>query len=317
MRKIISFICVFIVGLFVGVDKANAEALNDTCIDKEECVAICNYELTYESNRHFDRYNEKYEFDEETRNITVYYLYNTDNIRIKWQRSDTDVLYATGNLANMKGLSMGDGTSTGTTAFVSVSWESNKPTITADNFSCPENAYVDIDTNKNICFDDDGTTCLSNTNHTYQKDSKKLSSVVKDYDIVEDTRQAISKETLDKYASGDLKLNITLNFDVGSGCSSYLGSPEYNSEADVQSPAYYLQFVFNLMKYLAIILLFVLTVVEYAKAIPSGKDDAIKVATMNTFKRIILAVIIFFLPILIEFILKLVGIYSADGCGIS
>ena len=94
-------------------------------------------------------------------------------------------------------------------------------------------------------------------------------------------------------------------------CESYLGpvKPGY--------PAYYLQFVFNLMKYIAIILLFVLTIIEFGKATVSSNQDAMKKAIQNTVKRFIIAVIIFFLPMLIEFLLQLLGVYSASTCGIS
>ena len=99
--------------------------------------------------------------------------------------------------------------------------------------------------------------------------------------------------------------------DTDKGCESYLGPVEPGY------PAYYLQFIFNLMKYIAIILLFVLTIVEFGKATVSSNQDAMKKAIQNTVKRFIIAVIIFFLPILIEFLLELLGVYSASTCGIS
>lgn len=111
--------------------------------------------------------------------------------------------------------------------------------------------------------------------------------------------------------------NVNVNFDFtgGNSCDSYLGNPAYDANAKQQSPAYYLQFSFNLMKYIAIILLFVLTVIEFAKATASSNQDAMKKAIQTSIKRLIICVIIFFLPMLIEFILKLFGIYS--NCNIS
>ncbi|MBE6154487.1 MAG: hypothetical protein E7163_02800 [Firmicutes bacterium] len=116
----------------------------------------------------------------------------------------------------------------------------------------------------------------------------------------------------DKFEIRDLLVNIGLDFNVG-GCDSYLGNPNDNIN---KPPAYYLQFIFNLMKYASIILLFVLSIADFAKAVTSDKDDAIKKASINAVKRLGIVIIIFFLPILIEFILKLLGIYSASTCGI-
>ena len=100
-------------------------------------------------------------------------------------------------------------------------------------------------------------------------------------------------------------------FDANS-CNSILGYID-----DTNAPAYYLDFAFNIIKYAAIVILLVFTIIEYAKAVASSKDDAIKKATQNTIKRVIIAVIIFFLPYLIIFILNLLGIVSTNPtCGI-
>ncbi len=99
-------------------------------------------------------------------------------------------------------------------------------------------------------------------------------------------------------------------------CSSYLGNPEYNENVSTQSPAYYLQFIFNIMKYIAIIMLVVLTIVEYVKAVVAKNEDGIKKATQNTIKRVIIVVIIFLLPELIKFLLTVLGAYSPGTCGI-
>lgn len=109
------------------------------------------------------------------------------------------------------------------------------------------------------------------------------------------------------------KANIKIDFDTTKGCESYLGNPKDNIN---KPPAYYLQFTFNLIKYVAIILLLVLSVVDYGKAVASSNQDAIKKATMNTVKRIIIAAVVFMLPMLIEFLFKILGLYSSTTCGI-
>lgn len=93
------------------------------------------------------------------------------------------------------------------------------------------------------------------------------------------------------------------------GCTTYLG------DGTKGTPMYYINFAFDLIKYAAIVLLIVLTIIEFAKAVASGKDETIKKAGQITVKRLIMAVIIFFLPILINFILNILGI-SGGTCGI-
>lgn len=106
-------------------------------------------------------------------------------------------------------------------------------------------------------------------------------------------------------------VNPNLDFKPSS-CDTLLGEID-----DKNAPAYYLNFAFNLIKYAAIIMLLVLTIVEYVKAVAASNQDAIKKATQTTIKRLIIAIIIFFLPLLINFILRVLGIISTHGtCGI-
>lgn len=96
------------------------------------------------------------------------------------------------------------------------------------------------------------------------------------------------------------------------GCSSYLG--DVNNEG---SPAYYLDLAFNIIKYVVIVLLFVLTIIDLAKAIPSGKPEDLKKVGVRAIKRLLIAVIVFFLPILINFVLELLGVITDNNmCGI-
>lgn len=97
-----------------------------------------------------------------------------------------------------------------------------------------------------------------------------------------------------------------------STCDTLLGDTGNKND-----PAYYLNFAFSFIKYAAIILLLVLTIMEYAKAITASNQDAIIKATQVTVKRVIIAVVIFLLPMLINFILRILGIISTNGtCGI-
>ena len=95
----------------------------------------------------------------------------------------------------------------------------------------------------------------------------------------------------------------------GSGkCQAILGDPE-----DVDCPAYWLQWVLDIMKYIAIAALIVLSMVDFIKATVSNDKDALKKAGVTATKRFFFAVILFFLPILIDYIMSLFGAYGTCG----
>ena len=95
----------------------------------------------------------------------------------------------------------------------------------------------------------------------------------------------------------------------GSGkCQAILGDPE-----DVDCPAYWLQWVLNVMKYIAIAALIVLSMVDFIKATVSNDKDALKKAGVTATKRFFFAVILFFLPIIIDYIMSLFGAYGTCG----
>ena len=93
-------------------------------------------------------------------------------------------------------------------------------------------------------------------------------------------------------------------------CDAIFGDPD-----DSQYPAYWMQWILNIIKYVAIAALLVLSTVDFIKALVSNDKDAIKKATMTTAKRFIFVVILFFLPIIIDFIMRLFGAYGTCGIG--
>ena len=75
---------------------------------------------------------------------------------------------------------------------------------------------------------------------------------------------------------------------------------------------------FNILKYIAIIILIVFTITDYLKAILSKDDDELNKATRRFIKRFIIAIIIFFLPTLIIVLLEWGGFISDSTlCGIA
>lgn len=80
------------------------------------------------------------------------------------------------------------------------------------------------------------------------------------------------------------------------------------------SPAYWLNWILNLMKYIAIIALLVLVTMDFLTALVQNDKDALKKAGTKAIKRFVYCVILFFVPNIVNFLLNLFGI--SGGCNI-
>lgn len=104
---------------------------------------------------------------------------------------------------------------------------------------------------------------------------------------------------------------FTLNPETFSTCESLFGDPDIEG-----TTSWYLVRVFRVMKYVAIILLLVLTIMDFVNAVASSDNDILKKATSKAIKRFVICIVIFILPTLIEFILQLLNDNAIDVCGI-
>jgi hypothetical protein len=93
-------------------------------------------------------------------------------------------------------------------------------------------------------------------------------------------------------------------------CEGILGSP-----SDKDSVAYFLQQIFNVIKYLGPLLCLIFSVIDFVKAAASQDKEALAKAAKTTLKRIVLAMILFFIPLLINFLFPLIGFYGTCGIG--
>lgn len=94
-------------------------------------------------------------------------------------------------------------------------------------------------------------------------------------------------------------LELGLNspqIDIAENCKSILGDPNVE-----KSPAWYMSIVFSVIRYASIILLIVLSVMDFVGAIASQDNDIIKKAVSKLMRRAILSVIIFVLPTILDF----------------
>lgn len=98
------------------------------------------------------------------------------------------------------------------------------------------------------------------------------------------------------------------------GCESVFGQVVNGKFVDKNSLGYFLQSLFNIVKYVVPIILIVLTVVEFLMAVTSGDKDNITKALKKTYTRLIIVVIIFLVPTILNLLLSFV---TENGtCGI-
>ena len=92
-------------------------------------------------------------------------------------------------------------------------------------------------------------------------------------------------------------------------CTSLFGDPGTSG-----TPAYYLTYAFKIARYIAIVLLVVLSILDFIESTASQDQDSVSKAINKTIKRLVLCIIIFLLPSLIEFILTLLNNRAANIC---
>ena len=84
---------------------------------------------------------------------------------------------------------------------------------------------------------------------------------------------------------------------------------------DKNSVAYFLQQIFNVFKYAAPILCLVFVTVDFLKAAASHDEKALMKAFQNAGKRIVMAIILFFIPDLINWLFPLIGLTGTCSIG--
>lgn len=91
-------------------------------------------------------------------------------------------------------------------------------------------------------------------------------------------------------------------------CESLFGDPE-----DEDSFAYMLQTAFNIIKYAGPLLCIVFSGLDFVKAVVSDKKDELGRVIKRCLTRVVLALVLFFIPTLINFIFPLIGWYGTCG----
>ncbi len=108
--------------------------------------------------------------------------------------------------------------------------------------------------------------------------------------------------------AGTGEIHYQLAGEKEENCESLFGNPKKDGTF-----ANFLQQIFTIMGYAAPILCLALSTFDFVKAAASQDKDALNKAIKSTIKRLILAVILFFLPTLINFLFPLFGWYGTCG----
>jgi hypothetical protein len=93
-------------------------------------------------------------------------------------------------------------------------------------------------------------------------------------------------------------------------CEALFGDPE-----DSDSFAFLLQRVFNIMKYAGPLLCIIFSCIDFVKVVVSDDKDAMSKTIKKCLTRVVLALVLFFIPTVINFLFPLLGFYGT--CGIN
>lgn len=111
-------------------------------------------------------------------------------------------------------------------------------------------------------------------------------------------------------ADEDKTINDTDETDTSNTkCEGLLGDSD-----EPDSVAWLIAKILDYLRLLAPLMVLVLSSLDFAKAILTSDDESLKKAQSNLITRLILAVLLFVLPTLIEVILDIFGITSSDIC---
>lgn len=84
-----------------------------------------------------------------------------------------------------------------------------------------------------------------------------------------------------------------------------------NANGGYNRTYYLMQNIFKIIKYVAIILVVALSIADFVKAITLNDKDVLNKTISKSIKRLIIGIVIFFVPTLINFILELISEYTA------
>ena len=99
------------------------------------------------------------------------------------------------------------------------------------------------------------------------------------------------------------------------GCSTALVRRTPNGD-EFTSLGQFFQDLFSLIRIATPVLVIILTTIDYIKAIVSSNADELKKTNGRTVKRLVIGILIFLLPLLLDILFDLFGLYDLSRCNI-
>lgn len=124
--------------------------------------------------------------------------------------------------------------------------------------------------------------------------------------------QTVCKNDLsynDKQGEGSLSFNGSLGDPEGNCKATILGNPE-----DEESVAWLLKKLFTYLKILGPMIIIIMSGIDFSKAIINGDDETLQKCYKKLITRLVLAVVLFFIPTLVEVLLELFGLMGEPIC---
>ena len=194
--------------------------------------------------------------------------------------------------------------------------------IKNDEEYCSTGAYIEDKStapSKHVEFE-----CTNFTNLWDEYDSKYCDSSLPDCNVSRVTEYKEAKNKLKEYCRNKLQYSNTFDpcvsecLKLSERISEKEGTTSTNSQCGFSGKL--IIFIANIVKwgkYLIPVIVIVLSILDFIKAISSEKEDEMKKAQGNFVKRLIIAGLIFIIPFIIEFVLDKMGFGKyISGCGI-
>lgn len=110
---------------------------------------------------------------------------------------------------------------------------------------------------------------------------------------------------------GEKALNYNASFGEGEDCNSILGNP-----TNPNSPAWLLKKLLDYLKILGPMIVLVMSSIDFIKALLASDDESMQKAYKKLITRLVLALLLFFIPELVELLLEIFGFMTDPLCGL-
>jgi hypothetical protein len=121
----------------------------------------------------------------------------------------------------------------------------------------------------------------------------------------------MTQEEVDKVLENVEKIEKVASTNTG---NSGIANEDKSCDAILGSFSVTVNNILKFIQYLGPVLVGVFTVIDFIKAALSGEQDDMKKASRNFSKRIIAAILLFFIPTIVNLIFELLGLTAPSAC---